>query len=158
MKNMAITKSPKGSKGSLPGVLGIVLVGAVSVLAADLPTALIDPYLRAQTLLSTDKTDGLAAAATAIETAAAPLGKDGAAIVAGAKKLGAAKTIVEARAAFGELSVALVNYAEKGKAGLGAGLHVAYCPMADKPWVQKGTEIKNPYYGSEMLSCGSIKK
>jgi hypothetical protein len=30
--------------------------------------------------------------------------------------------------------------------------------MADKPWVQKGGDIKNPYYGSEMLSCGVIKK
>ncbi|NIM11266.1 MAG: DUF3347 domain-containing protein [Candidatus Aminicenantes bacterium] len=44
------------------------------------------------------------------------------------------------------------------KAELPAGLAVAYCPMAKAHWVQKNGKVANPYYGSEMLRCGAIKK
>lgn len=37
-----------------------------------------------------------------------------------------------------------------------------YCPMASNnkgaTWLSEVKEIKNPYFGSEMLNCGSIKK
>jgi hypothetical protein len=143
---------------AVAAVLSVVLLCACSALAADLPAALIDPYLKAQALLADDKTDGLPAIGAALETAAGALGKDGAPIAAAAKKLRAAAKIDAARAAFGDLSVALVAYSESSKSGLGKDLHLAYCPMADKPWVQRGEDIKNPYYGSEMLTCGMIKK
>lgn len=32
----------------------------------------------------------------------------------------------------------------------------AYCPMAKAPWLQTGTDVRNPYYGTGMLTCGSI--
>ena len=41
-------------------------------------------------------------------------------------------------------------------------LYQDYCPMADEGkgaiWISEVKEIKNPYYGSNMLTCGSIKK
>ena len=126
--------------------------------AAELPVALVQPYLKAHELLSTDEFKGVAEAAKGVETAAASLGKDAEAMVTSAKKMGAAKTIAEARSAFGSLSEALEAYAEKTKSTLPKDLHLAYCPMEDKPWMQKGKEIKNPYYGASMLDCGSIKK
>ena len=135
---------------------GLMLVARVAV-AADLPSALVDPFLHVQTALAGDQFAGLAAHAKAIETAAAALGKDADAIVAAAKKLGVAKDIATARNVFGDMSAALVAYAEKTKSGFGAGVRVAYCPMADKPWIQKEKEIKNPYYGSSMLTCGTFK-
>src|SRR5688500_14463058 len=126
-------------------------------MAADLPSALIDPYLQVQVALAGDRFDGIATAAQAIEKAATALGKDASAIVAGAKKLGAAKDIAAARTAFGDVSTALAAYAEKTKSGLGAGVRLAYCPMADKPWLTKDKDIRNPYYGKSMLTCGSFK-
>lgn len=37
-----------------------------------------------------------------------------------------------------------------------------FCPMADEGkgaiWISEVKEIKNPYFGSEMLSCGSVRK
>ena len=30
-----------------------------------------------------------------------------------------------------------------------------HCPMVDANWLSKESAIKNPYYGSQMLSCGS---
>lgn len=128
------------------------------VAAAELPAALVDAYLSAQTALADDSMKELPAAAKAIETSATPLGAGAKTVVDGAHKLGSAKDLAAARTAFAELSEALVAYAEKSGSTLPAGLHVAYCPMADKPWVQKGTDIKNPYYGSTMLTCGVIKK
>lgn len=135
-----------------------VMLAASTVFAAELPKALIDPYLRVQTALATDTTTGVADAAKAIETAAQSLGADASPVVDGAKKLGAAKTIGDARGAFGELSEALVAYTTKTKTDLPADLHLAFCPMNNKPWLQTEKEIKNPYYGSAMLTCGSFKK
>ena len=37
------------------------------------------------------------------------------------------------------------------------GVHVAFCPMVQKPWLQAGTTLQNPYYGSSMLTCGSFR-
>jgi hypothetical protein len=29
--------------------------------------------------------------------------------------------------------------------------------MVLKPWLQKDGELRNPYYGSRMLTCGSFR-
>ncbi|HEY4936494.1 MAG TPA: DUF3347 domain-containing protein [Puia sp.] len=31
-----------------------------------------------------------------------------------------------------------------------------YCPMKKAYWLSAEKEIRNPYYGNQMLSCGSI--
>jgi len=74
-------------------------------------------------------------------------------ISSAATALAAAKDIKSARDAFGDLSRPLVQYREMVN---GEKPKVAYCPMAKKPWLQEGSEIGNPYYGSSMLRCGSI--
>lgn len=41
-------------------------------------------------------------------------------------------------------------------------LYQAHCPMYNEGkgaiWLSAGKDIRNPYYGEEMLTCGSIKK
>lgn len=41
-------------------------------------------------------------------------------------------------------------------------LYQDYCPMYDDGkgaiWISEVKDIKNPYYGSKMLTCGSLKK
>ena len=41
-------------------------------------------------------------------------------------------------------------------------LYLDFCPMADDNkgavWISETKEIKNPYFGKEMATCGSIKK
>jgi len=135
-------------------IVGLFASGAS---AADLPAALVTPYLEVQVKLAGDQFGGLQPQAQAIAAAATTLGKDAEKIVAGAKKLGEAKDIAAARTAFGEVSQALADYAQKTKSGFGPDVKLAYCPMADKPWLQKDKDIKNPYYGSAMLTCGSFK-
>ena len=137
----------------------VLIVGLFATVAsaADLPAALVNPYLEVQVKLASDQFGGLQPQAQAIAAAATTLGKDAEKIVAGAKKLGEAKDIAAARTAFGEVSQALADYAQKTKSGFGPDVKLAYCPMADKPWLQKDKDIKNPYYGSAMLTCGSFK-
>jgi hypothetical protein len=142
---------------------GLIQVAALALflpgiaVAADLPAALVEPYLQVQAALASDKVEGVSANAQAIEKAAAALGADAEAIVAGAKKLAVAKDIGAARTAFGDVSVALETYAQKTKSGFGPDVRLAFCPMANKPWLTKDKTIRNPYYGASMLTCGNFK-
>jgi len=34
--------------------------------------------------------------------------------------------------------------------------YVQYCPMKKVSWLSTAKSIKNPYYGSEMLTCGEV--
>jgi hypothetical protein len=48
-----------------------------------------------------------------------------------------------------------------GKLSSGS-LYLEYCPMANENtgafWLSNEKEIKNPYFGSMMLKCGSVKE
>lgn len=61
------------------------------------------------------------------------------------------KDIEELRTSFKQLSeVYLANGNKKEMEGL----QKATCPMAEAKWVQKKGELRNPYYGKGMLTCG----
>ena len=122
--------------------------------SAELPSALASPYLRIHIALSDDSTEGVEAAATALEDAALALGQAATDIASAAKSVAEAKAIKEARNMFSLLSNALIDYSRA--VGLGD-LKIAYCPMADESWVQSDGAIANPYYGSAMLTCGSFR-
>lgn len=36
-------------------------------------------------------------------------------------------------------------------------IYQQYCPMKKASWLSRDKAIKNPYYGSAMLTCGSVK-
>jgi len=44
--------------------------------------------------------------------------------------------------------------------GAGETVYELFCPMYDKgsSWLSMSKDIKNPFYGSKMLTCGSVKK
>ena len=37
-------------------------------------------------------------------------------------------------------------------------IYEAYCPMKKVYWLSSEKDIKNPYYGKAMLTCGSVKE
>lgn len=63
-----------------------------------------------------------------------------------------AKELAGMRAQFKEISKMMAKVENP------EGYGTAYCPMAKAWWVQKEGDIKNPYYGRKMLSCGSFKE
>ena len=134
-----------------------VLAASVWLVAATPVDTMIDRAVAIQVSLSHDKMDGVASNATAISNDAASLGKPAEKIVAGAMALQTSKNIGDAREAFGQMSEALVAYLDAQKRKPGNGVRVAFCPMKLKPWLQKDAAVQNPYYGSEMLTCGSFR-
>ncbi|CAN5587806.1 hypothetical protein BH10BAC2_BH10BAC2_20470 [soil metagenome] len=42
--------------------------------------------------------------------------------------------------------------------GTGLVVYKDYCPMAKAIWLSEAKEIKNPYYGSKMATCGQVQE
>jgi len=121
-----------------------------------MPASIIDPYLAIHEGLARDSIDNVRANAGNIATAATALGAPAMKIDTAAVQLAAAGDLADARQKFGMLSEAIVAYKDGLKLKAGDGVKQAFCPMALKPWLQKGDTISNPYYGSEMPTCGSF--
>jgi hypothetical protein len=136
-------------------VVALAAVGAFVVFTQAKPiTSITTPYLRIQTALTQDKTDGVKADAATIAAEAAKLGDDGKPIATAARELEAAADLKAVRTGFGKLSAALLAYGKTHEGSLPSDLRVAFCSMGAGSWLQKGDEIANPYYGSAMLRCG----
>lgn len=123
--------------------------------------AMVAAYLRASKALAEDKTDGLGAMlhevhrqAALLETSPAPVG-DLAKKVVGSVPSGDLD-LEAARAAFQAFSAAVIDLIRASPAA--QPLVRAYCPMVEASWLQADTAIKNPYMGSDMLECGSVKE
>jgi Cu(I)/Ag(I) efflux system membrane fusion protein len=126
---------------------------------------LINAYLVLQSKLARDDVPGAratfgnvlaAARASSLEISADLRKRVDVAAAAG----GAAPDLAKQRAAFAALSDALLAWLAVQANPLSDGLSVAHCPMAfdgkGAKWLQRGEQIKNPYFGTEMLSCGAI--
>ena len=147
----------------------IVLIVARAGLACHRPAAsagpagagmsgsIIEPYLKIGTALASDRMDGVTANAGEIATAASALGALAFKIDTAAAQLTAAADLEDARARFGVLSEAIDAYMTNQHLTSPDGVRVAFCPMVQKPWLQKDGELRNPYYGSQMLTCGSFR-
>jgi hypothetical protein len=127
--------------------------------ASELSMAIVDPAVAIQKSLADDSTGGVRGNAEILEDVAMNRLKPASPeIAAAAKTLKAAANLADARTAFGKLSEAIVAYVDANKLTLDPRIHIAYCPMVNKPWLQAGEQIANPYYGREMPTCGSLKK
>lgn len=123
--------------------------------AADL-TPIVNPYLRIQQALNADSLERIKDHAGSIASEAAKLGTSAESIQSAAGKFQQAVDLKGARAAMGELSDAILIYAKAVNGNVGDEVKVAYCPMVQKYWLQKGKRIQNPFYGKEMSDCGRI--
>lgn len=72
------------------------------------------------------------------------------------KTISLAKNIDAQRKPFYKLSEVMISVANENKISEKT-IYVQYCPMADGSWLSNEKQIINPYYGSSMLKCGSVK-
>ncbi len=135
----------------LLAVFGVV-VGVRAQGTGDLKVVL-DSYLAIGDQLANDKVDGVKAAADAIAAEAAKMGEKGTALAKAAKAMGSPADLAAARKAFGPLSEAVIEATKDARGDV----KVAFCPMANASWLQKDATIRNPYYGSGMLTCGEFR-
>ena len=77
---------------------------------------------------------------------------------ADATKINTSKDIEKQRTAFSSLSNNLWSTVKGLKIKDNGAIYIDYCPMKDAYWLSSEPAIKNPYYGSSMLTCGSIKE
>lgn len=61
------------------------------------------------------------------------------------------------RVAFADVSTTIWETAKSQKWN-NQELFYQYCPMKKTYWLSTESAIKNPYYGSKMLACGSVKE
>ncbi len=74
-----------------------------------------------------------------------------------ATKIAESRSIETQRESFNGLSDNMIVLAQNFKVAEQS-VFVQFCPMADASWLSAEKEIRNPYYGSSMLKCGSVKK
>lgn len=71
-----------------------------------------------------------------------------------------AQDIAAARKAFDGLSRAIIEWLRGQPNPLAVPLRLAHCPMAfdnkGANWLQTSAVVDNPYFGAEMLKCGSL--
>jgi membrane fusion protein, copper/silver efflux system len=136
----------------------------VSVGGADQPVlmepvkSVLDHYLMIQTELAKDSLKGVDEHADAIAKAVRgdQMKMLSPEVAKQAETLAKAKDLKAAREAFKPLSASLIKYLADNKAGKGV-YREGYCPMVKASWLQKETDIKNPYMGKAMLACGQLK-
>ena len=68
--------------------------------------------------------------------------------------IAATQNLAEQSSSFQSLSQKLITLSKGAK--LPQPAYIAYCPMKKAYWLSNEKEIENPYYGSEMLTCGNI--
>lgn len=84
------------------------------------------------------------------------LSKDkSAALQKDAMSVAEAKDLKKQREAFANFSTNMVALAKSVKLTTGP-VYQAYCPMKKATWLSNNKAVKNPYYGSAMLSCGKV--
>ena len=120
-------------------------------------SSIVEPYLKIHEALAADDMTPVKANAGAIATAAAAFGAPAAKIGASAIQLAAAADLAGARNRFGALSEELVAFVNGLHVPLPEDVRVAFCPMVQTHWLQRGSTIANPYYGSQMPTCGEFK-
>lgn len=71
-----------------------------------------------------------------------------------------AADIAAQRVQLDKLTEAVYNLAKSTETGID--LYYQHCPMANEGaggyWLSASKEIENPYYGSKMMKCGSVKE
>lgn len=120
--------------------------------------SVFDHYLKIQAALAEDSLTGVSADADAIANAVQndSMKMLPETVAAQAESLAKASDLESARSAFKPLSSSLIKYLADNKIPAGT-YHEAYCSMARASWLQTGANIKNPYLGKAMQTCGVLK-
>jgi hypothetical protein len=74
-----------------------------------------------------------------------------------AAKIAASTALASQRETFSPLSTNFFEFAKAVELST-APVYQFYCPMKKAIWLSSENSVKNPYYGKQMLTCGSLKE
>lgn len=121
--------------------------------------ALLSQYYKLSEALTTGNVNEARLIANAIRAAAEKTGERE--IAETAQRIVDSEELVAERKAYQYLSHAFIQRIKEEGMAMGS-LYIAHCPMAfdDKgaSWITTIKEIKNPYFGEAMLTCGHIEE
>ncbi len=136
--------------------------------------AAIEAYLRLKDALVATNAETAAAQAKAFTDKVERINSDGitgaaleywrqqrGALMAHSKQIAEAEAVAEQRTQFDFLSQALISTVKAFGAAQQT-YYVQHCPMAfdweGADWISDAKEIRNPYFGDEMLACGTVEE
>ncbi|WP_432714616.1 DUF3347 domain-containing protein [Pedobacter sp.] len=156
---MIMACQPEQQRTATP-IPAVVKTKKLTGLNSDQLNAVYQQYQLLTNALTAGNVTGAKVAALAIETGAKQI-KDAGALTTAARQMTTAVDIKAQRAIYAHLNEAFIPLIKQS--GISDGeLYVAHCPMAlnDKGafWLSEGKDIKNPYFGEEMLTCGTVKE
>lgn len=139
-----------------------VAVGSASPadIKDDTIQAVYNDYLKLKDVLVTSDSSGAQQAAKDLASSLAKI--NGCENTSGlATKISASNDLTTQRLHFTALSSDIVALMKHTDVNSGT-LYVQYCPMANEGkggyWLAAEKEVRNPYYGDEMLNCGEVKE
>ena len=122
--------------------------------------AAYEHYIHLKDALVASKNDDAKKSAIELQKTLKDVSAPAAAIEA-TSKITASNDLNEQRKAFSTLSNEMTTLVKGGKLSMGM-LYLEYCPMANENtgayWLSNEKQIKNPYFGDMMLTCGSVKE
>lgn len=139
-------------------IISILAATFIAVTAfAQSTEKIIDQYILVKDALvkSDSKATATYVAALQKEIQAAPTFKEKDALLKSVQKMAKATDLEKQRTAFAEVSDWLWKSAKTNN-HLKQDIYYQYCPMKKTYWLSKEAAIKNPYYGSKMLTCGNV--
>ncbi|WP_027376255.1 DUF3347 domain-containing protein [Kaistella palustris] len=147
----------------LAALLSVVAAIHISAQKSDASVSkLFQNYLDIKNSLVADRSDGASRAAADLLKSAAQINAKTLAqnelqtIKQNASKISTATSIKIQRESFNNLSENMMLLARKFKLA-DQTVFIQYCPMAKASWLSAEKKIQNPYYGSSMLTCGTVK-
>lgn len=75
-------------------------------------------------------------------------------LIGDAQAIANSKDLAGQRASFQAFSDNMIRLVKASKPD--SAVYVAFCPMKKASWLTNENSIKNPYYGSSMLTCGKV--
>jgi Cu(I)/Ag(I) efflux system membrane fusion protein len=160
-------------KQILQFVLGLLIISTATHAHSDafkpkFVDTLVTPYLAIQKGLAGDDIKAAKLGASAFLEAMKNAPHEGDAhqqsadLLTPAKRISSESDIKAARTVFLDLSVQMTTLIKHVGVTTETPLYTAFCPMAfdgkGGSWIQSGKTVANPYYGSMMLRCGSVKE
>ena len=134
-----------------------VLAGGIALHGSEALKGVVDSYVAIHAKLAADDLPGVKEPARGLARRAASMGPAGAEIAKSARALDAATDLKTAREAFAQLTDAVIAAGKaEGWKDVDA-VRLGYCPMVKRQWLQKEEQVRNPYYGAQMLTCGELK-
>lgn len=128
--------------------------------AATAEGRMLTPYFEIGEQLAADRAEGLDLFGRAVIGSTAQVRREPGIdrMHAAAERLGSTSDLEAARAAYRDMSHALLDYLD-AHPDARTGLHLMYCPMTfdnqGAYWVSRTSKLRNPYEGSRMLECGA---